>query len=255
MKQATILAVLGFFALGSGTARAQDTGEDATPPGRWGAEVGLSLNSAAGNEQLTVLTTEVGITHLETERYELSFNGRYRYGRSAGEVVARNIRGSLSLDLWPAAGWSPFVFTTVEQDPFRKLDVRADGGGGVKRTFYQREWDEVSLSAAVLYSYEQVQAADPAVDPLTRTARWSWRGRARHQFREGTRLEQIFFYQPAWNDGGDYIIEARTSGRLALTSALAFTANVLYQRDSTPAPDVEPDDVSVALGLSLATTW
>ncbi len=255
MKTTTASLAFLVLALSPGMTRAQESADSPAAPDPWAAEISLSLNSAAGNEQLTVLTTELGITHLQTEKYEISFKGRYRYGRSDGEIVARNIRGSLNLDLFPSAGWSPFIFTTVEQDPFRKLDVRADGGAGIKRTFYQSDWDEVSLSGAVLYSYEQLEVTEPGEDGLDRTARWSWRARARHQFREGTRLEQVFFYQPAWDRANDYLIEAQTAGRLALTSKLAVTGNVLYQRDSTPAPDVEPDDLSISIGLSLAATW
>ncbi len=34
-----------------------------------------------------------------------------------------------------------------------------------------------------------------------------------------------------------------------------FTTSLLYERDSTPAPDVKPDDWNIALGFSLATRW
>ena len=237
---------------------AQEPEADAGPeeaPDRWGAEVGFSLNSSGGNESLTVLIGEIGLTRLETEALELSLDGRFRYGRSEGEEVANSLRGGITADIWPSARWSPFVFATAERDRFKKLDLRLSGGTGLKRTFYQNDWDEVSLSAAVLYAYEDTDVDPEFGDGITETARWSWRGRARRQIREGTRLEQIVFYQPAWNEFDDYLIEASSSARVALTRTLAFTAAALYERDSTPAPEVGPDDWSVALGLSLAATW
>jgi hypothetical protein len=243
-------ALLGLVFLGQ-AALAQEPEQ----PDRWGAEIGLSLNASGGNEELTVLLAETKLTHLQTAVYEAAFGARFRYGRSQGEEVARNLRGNATIDLWPAAGWSPFLFATAERDPFKKLDARLNGGAGVKRTFWQDDWDEVSLSGAVLYSYENLELADSLGDGVSQTARWSWRGRGRLELGEGRRLEQVVFYQPEWDAFDDYLLEAQTSARWALTQSLAFTATLLYQRDSTPPPEVDSDDWTVALGFSLATRW
>jgi hypothetical protein len=225
------------------------------PAERWGAEVGMSLNSSAGNERLTVLTSELGLTHLETTAYELSFRGRLRYGRSEGTEVARNVRVTLNADFWPGERWSPFVFGTGEHDPFRRLDVRLNSGAGIKRTFWRDGWSEVSLSGAVLYEYESLMVPDTVDSAGTHAARWSWRGRGRHHVREGIRLEQVVFYQPAWDRPADYQLESHTRARVAVTERLSITASLLYQRDSTPPPDVVADDWAIAIGLSLATAW
>lgn len=229
--------------------------QEPADPERWGTEVGFSLNTTGGNQSLTVLTTRLGLSHLETSRYEANFGAEFRYGRSEGQDVAQNLRGNLNVDLWPEARWSPFVFATAENDPFKKLEARLNGGAGVKRTFWQRDWNEVSTSAAVLYSYERLELADSLGTGVTETARWSWRGRGRLELGEGRRLEQLVFFQPAWDDLDDYLLEVVTSSRLALTRTLAFTTTFRYDRDSTPAPDVLPDDWSLSVGLSLATRW
>jgi hypothetical protein len=225
------------------------------PAERWSADLGLSVNGSGGNESLTVITTDMGLTHLETERYELGFRGRARYGRSEGTEVARNVRGSLTADFGPGKRWAPFLFATAEHDRFRRLDLRLNSGAGVKRTLWRDGWDEVSLSGAVLYSYEDVSVVEAVGTGVSHTARWSWRGRARRQVREGTRLEQVVFFQPAWDRVGDYLLEAQTSGRVALSQSLSLTTSFLFQRDSTPPPEVLPDDWSLTIGLSIATTW
>jgi hypothetical protein len=222
---------------------------------RWQTEFGLSVNSSGGNERLTVVTTEVGLTHLEKRRYELEFRGRLRYGRSEGVEVARNLRASMDADFGPGASWSPFVSATADRDPFRRLDLRFNSGSGVKRTFWQEGRDEVSLSAAVLYSHENRIVADTLPNDITHTARWSIRGRARRQLGEGTRVEQLLYYQPEWDRGSDYLLESQTNVRVALSRSLALTSRFLYQRDSTPPADVAPDDWSFAVGLSLAVNW
>lgn len=232
---------------------AAQTPEEA--PERWSAEVGLALQASGGNESLTAFTTTLGISHLRTDVFELSAGTRFRYGESEGQKVAQNLRGDIMFDLWPQAAWSPFLFATAEQDPIKKLDARLNGGIGAKRTFWQRDWSEVSLSGAVLYSYENLEVADSLGDGITQTARWSWRVRGRQELGEGNRLEQVIFFQPAWDRLHDYQLESVTRIRLALNETMTLTTDVLYQRDNTPAPDVGPDDYSVSVGLSMATKW
>lgn len=221
---------------------------------RWGAEIGFALSTAGGNEDLTVLTSELGLTHLETARYELTFGGRVRYGRSEGTEVARNLRGTVNAEFWPGAPWSPFITATAEHDPFRRLDLRWNSGSGIKRTFWRQGWSEVSLSGAILYAFERVES-ELALPEVTHMARWSWRARVRHRLQEGTRVEQVVFFQPAWGRIGDYLLEAHSSGRVALSESLALTTSLLYQRDSLPPADVSPDDWSITIGLSMATGW
>jgi hypothetical protein len=258
-RLARVAGAVGLVALATPAGAWAQEGQEAEaaqePVERWSAELGLALNSSGGNERLTVLTTDVGLTHLETAAYELSFRGRVRYGRSEGTEVARNVRGTLNADFRPGQAWSPFVFGTAEHDPLRRLDLRLSSGVGLKRTFWRDGWSDVSLSGAVLYEFENL-AVPEAVEPATtHLARWSWRGRARHQLREGTRMEQLVFYQPVWDSLADYLIESRTSARVAVSERLALTTTLLYQRDSTPPPEVAPDDWSITIGLSLATTW
>lgn len=250
------LAILCSITLtGSLMAQEPEVPDEPEDPDRWGTEVGFVLNTSGGNERLTVLTTHVGFTHLETSAYEADVGVRFRYGRSEGVEVARNLRGSTTLDLGPSASWSPFLFATAENDPHKKLEARLNGGSGVKRTFWKDGWNEASLSGAVLYSYENLEVEALEEDGVSETARWSWRGRARRDFTEGRRFEQVVYYQPEWDDYGDYLLEARTTGRWSLTESLAFTTTFLYERDSTPAPSVGPDDWSLAVGLTVATRW
>lgn len=224
-------------------------------PDSWRGEIGLSLNGSGGNERLTMFVTDVGLNHLRTERYELDFRGRARYGRSEGEEVARSVRGSFNAEFGPSETLSPFLFMTAEHDRFRRLRARVNSGAGAKRTFWGEGWNDVSLSGAMLYAYEEVMVPDTVARDISHKARWSWRGRARAQLRAGTRIEQLLFFQPAWGRIRDYLVEAQTSGRFALSGSLALTTGFLYQHDSTPAPDVSPDDWSMTVGLSLATTW
>ena len=224
-------------------------------PDTWSAEAGLSLQASGGNESLTAFTTTAGLTHLRTDVAEFSADARFRYGESEGEKVAQNLRGNATMDLWPRANWSPFLFATAEQDPIKKLEARFNGGAGAKRTFLRDGWNEISVSGAILYSYENLEVADSLGDGVNQTGRWSWRARARKELGEGSRIEQVVFFLPAWDRLADYQLESVTKLRVALNKTLSFTTDILYQRDNTPAPDVGPDDYSISVGLSMATQW
>ncbi len=250
MRIIALLAALAFLAT---PLAAQDE------PDRWGAETGLTLQASGGNENLNVFTATAGLSHLRTQVFEFSTDVRFRYGQSGTgaerATVAENLRGNVSMDLWPAAGWSPFLFATAERDPIKKLQARLNGGAGAKRTFWQNGWNEVSVSGAVLYSYENLEVADSLGDGVSQTARWSWRVRGRKELTEGSRIEQTIFFQPAWDELEDYQLEAITKIRFALNKTMSFTMDIVYQRDNTPAPEVGPDDYSIAVGLSVATQW
>lgn len=247
LRPAAILALL----LGTCPLVAQE----AADPERWNVELGLALNSTGGNQRLTVLTTNLGVTHLQTDIFEMGLNGRFRYGRSEGVDVAQNLRGVLNFDLYPQDRWSPFLFVTAEQDPFRKLEVRLNGGAGAKHTFWRNDWQEASLSGAVLYSMENLEVADSLGDGISEDARFSWRGRFRKQVGERNRLEQVVFYQPVYDEFDDYLLESATSLRVGLTERIGMTASYVFERDSTPPAEVRRDDWSLAVGLSLATRW
>ena len=249
MVGSVILVILLGAALPPAAAAAQEPADE-----RWGLDFGLALNASGGNDDLTVFTSNLGVTHLQKADFLLGFDGAVRYGRSDGRDVAQNTRAALNFDFRPEAAWSPFLFASAENDPFRKLDLRFNGGAGAKRTFWRDGWSEVSLSGAALYDHERLDLEPPA-DGLTRTARWSWRLRGRRELSDRTRLEQVVFYRPEWRHANDYLLESVSTIRLGITRHLAFNLAFLYERDSTPAPDVEPDDWALTTGVSLATRW
>lgn len=234
---------------------AQEEEQPDTAQKQWSAEAGLTLQASGGNQSLTAFTATAALGHLQPDVFEANLNGRFNYGEAEGERVAENLRGELTVDLWPQATWSPFLFATGEQDPIKRLEARLNAGAGAKRTFWQDGWSEVSSSVGLLYSYEDLAVADSLGTGVTNTARWDFRVTGRRELGTGSRLEQVVSFQPEWDHIEDYQLESVTRFRLALSEWLSLATEVLYQRDNTPAPEVGPDDYSISVGLSLATEW
>ena len=121
---------------GHAAAGAQEAG-DAEEPDRWQVSAELSYTDQSGNNELRLFTGGLNLTHLQPDRFELNSTLQSRYGKSEGELVARNYYGSLSFDLYPQNRVSPFLFVDAERDPFKRLNLRASGGAGAKYTFYR----------------------------------------------------------------------------------------------------------------------
>ncbi len=231
---------------------AQETEQEAD---RYKTVLDLAFASTSGNQSVTLLTSDLSFTHLQPERYRLETGFAARFGRSEGEKVTENYKGQLDFALTPEEEWSPFLFGEAEHDPFKRLDIRSNTGAGARYRFWNEDRGEASFSGALLYSYENF-APDPEVpDSLfvesEQNARWSWRLKGERALTEGVTLEHVTFYQPIWDAFDDYLLSAQTTTRVRLTSVVALTVAYLYERDSTPPPDVGRDDRLFTVGVSI----
>ncbi|HEU5209615.1 MAG TPA: DUF481 domain-containing protein [Longimicrobiales bacterium] len=221
-------------------------------PDRWMSQLEFGFNGSRGNTDLITLSTGFSIEHREKERFELEWATSYRYGESENEVVARHLQSSISFDLFPAGSWSPFFYVAAERDPFKRIDLRTDGGAGAKYTIARGDVTSASLSLALLHTYENFRAigTDPA--PETRNnARWSVRARALRRMNEGWQVENTTFYKPVHNELGDYDIDSTTKLSAILNSRLALTFSYKYRLDSTPAEGVGGEDQFLTAGLTI----
>jgi Protein of unknown function, DUF481 len=237
------VVVVAVLALRPGAAAAQE--EEESGRDRWKVSAEMSYTDQSGNRVLRLLTGGVKLSHLEQEDFRLEAALQSRYGKSEGEVVARNHYASVSFDLHPLQPWSPFLFADVQRDEFKRLDIRLSGGAGAKYTFYRPEdgSDEVSLSLAVLYSYEDIRATE--TDPFprqARLARWSLRARGSREIRPGITLQHVSFYQPVWDRMADYLLRTETEARVLLTERLALSVAYELNRTARPPEGVGPDD-------------
>ena len=214
----------------------------------WGVLLDATYSGSAGNQTLSFFDGGARVTRLEPGVVEIEFNTRGRSGSDDGERVAESYMASLKADAFPEARVSPFLFGSAERDRFKQLDLRTNAGGGAKYTFLREEDSEVSLSLAVLHSREDLRIDSI---PTTTDGRLSLRFKGAHQLREGVRVENVSFYEPVWDTLDDYLAQSENILAVQIFSMLAVTASYVYQRDSTPPPDVESDDHHVKIGIQL----
>lgn len=241
---------LGFAAaVAAAPLGAQDPGpEQPEKPDLWRILLDLTYSGASGNQDLVFFDGGFKVTRLETHVAEFEAAARARTGTQDGERVAESYQASLKADARPEERWSPFVFASAQRDRFKQLDLRTSAGGGVKYTFVRAEDTEASLSFAVLHSRDDFRPADL---PTETDGRLSWRFKGYRELREGVVLENVSFYQPVWDTGSDYLLDSETTLGVQVFSMLAVKASYQFERDSTPPPDVVPNDQYVKLGIQL----
>ena len=243
-KVSFLLALLA-QAISPGASRAQDSTAVEPPPERWDVSAELSFTDQTGNRTLRLLTGGLKFSHLEKSDFRLDGSVQSRYGKSEGEIVTRNHRASLAFDFRPESTWSPFLFTEAERDMFKRLELRLSGGAGAKYTFYRPESgsNEISLSAALLYSREDLSGADSIPDPPGRNlARFSVRFRADRELRPGISAHHLTSYQPIWHQMADYLLRSETGAKILLTERLALSVEYEINRTARPPEGVDPND-------------
>ncbi|HUH12912.1 MAG TPA: DUF481 domain-containing protein, partial [Longimicrobiales bacterium] len=175
---------------------------------------------------------------------------QYRYGESDGDVIARNVRSSVKLDLNPRGAWSPFLFGTAARDRQRRIDLRSSGGAGARYILWRGAPGEASLSVATLYSYESYAATPTSSAPPTeKTARWSWRFKGKRELGEAVVLENVSSYQPVWDRASDYYVDVTSTATVRMWSGIQLRIQHQYQHDETPPEGVVSDDNALTVGL------
>jgi len=222
------------------------------PPDRWRFAVDFGFNGQMGNTQLIALSSGFQLKRLETQHFEFELSAGYRYGRSRGETVARNAQTRVTVAMFPQARWSPYVFSTVERDRFKRLDLRSNGGGGMRYRIWNSQAGRVAFSAAALYSYEDfTPTATAPASPTRHDARWNVRVEAERRIGDAAKITHASAWQPVWDRASDFDVELTTTLATRVSESVSMTMNHVYQHDSLPPDGVKREDQRLVVGLRL----
>ena len=249
MRTWRVVAVLIALTLPAARGSAQDTKSDTA---QWAVGVEVGLNAARGNSSFTTLTSGLRFSHLNRSRYEAEWASAMTYSETRSTVLARRIVTGLKLDLIPQAVWSPFLFTSVERDRIRRLNLLTSNGAGVKYTFYRTAITALSLSAAALYVNKDVMPGASITiggEPKASTARLSLRPKIVRKVPLGFSFEQISFWQPVFGQIGDYNLESGSRVGYAVSKSSTFFLQHTYRFDSRPPIGVKREDQLLVAGI------
>lgn len=222
------------------------------PPDRWKFEVEMGLNAARGNSSFSILRTGGKVTLLQSDALEFQATGLIRYGKNEEEVISDDAKVTFRMDVRPKQAFSPFVFADWSRDRIRKVDAQVNGGAGVDYGYWTGESGSASLSAAGLFDYRRYQLDPGATGPESESlGRWSMRSKLEKKLSESAKFDQVVFFQPVWNDFGDYILDMTNTVTTALLGRLSLSVEHQYLRDATPQPGVRPDDQKLSVLLKM----
>lgn len=179
---------------------------------------------------------------LPLEDSEISFNISHARGSYQQTLLENNGQVSLVFDYHANQKFSPFTFITAEYDSMANLKRRANIGLGAKVRF----GSAFSVSVAALFEQELYLGED-----VTNFGRFSIRPKYKKAFDSGVSVSWIYFYQPAFNDMSNYLLN--NSLVVSVRTRLDWLAITISAKDfynSQPAPGTDKRDVSASLGFT-----
>jgi len=180
------------------------------------------------------------------DRFNLA--GAYYYGDQTVNGVH-----STSTDNWFAQfkydkffnhKWYGYGLVRYDHDRLAFLNYRLSPGVGVGYQWVESPEFNFSTEAGVSYVYEDY-SNDGNDDRVALRLAYH----VDKKLNDHVSLFHNLEWLPAFNDPSDYNLNADAGVRAKMTDKLFSEFKVQYQRDSTPAPDAEKNDIRFLLGV------
>jgi len=217
------------------------------PPTPWRLGTEIAFTDISGNRQLQLFQSTVTVARRSPQTFNFDLKLEGRYGESNHQEAAKAAATRVRLDWTARALVSPFLGFDAEYDHIRKIDARISGGMGINFNVVRRDATHATLSTGVVEEY--VNYASPTSPEHLSDTRYSLRVAYVHTVRPGVQIECNLQHQPAADRLWDYLFKADAALRVALTARLGWRTTYSWNRDSTPASGVKPDDRTLTTGL------
>lgn len=216
-------------------------------PSPWRLGTELAFTDISGNRQLQLFQSTVTIARQRPETFNFDLKLEGRYGESNHQEAAKSAAARIRLDWTPRALVSPFLGLDFEYDHIRLIDARVSGAVGVNFNLSYRDPTRATVAIGLVEEY--VDYAAPTAPNQVNDTRLHARLAFVQVLRPGVQLEINGKYQPAAARLWDYLLKVDGAMRVALTTKLAWRTAYTWNRDSTPAAGVRPDDRTLTTGL------
>lgn len=221
-----VLVLLSASALG-----AQEAG--------WDGEAEVGANVFFGSTRQSLVSSRAEAAHADST-WEFEGAGDFTYGRATEEdgesrLTNRSWNTALTVDYLPFATVSWFGFAGLGSSFQRRIDLRGNGGAGVKYTFVRTDGALLDVSLALLAEKtsfdEEVEMLEDGAEDLL--ARGSTRLRAERTVGDDRIvLESESFYRPVVDDTGDYLVMTTNSATYRLTETFGLKLSLIDIYDS-----------------------
>ena len=215
-----------------------------TQSGFWG-EIKSGLELQRGNVEITSFDIE-NINH-----YQLNSHHAFiKLNTSKGTQNKENFKNNSFAHLrWTWMTWKKLgfeVFTQVQHDEFKKLNIRQLNGVGLRSEIYKLKDYSLSIGTGIMSDYEKIEDNTSTIDPRST----SYISLIR-KFNKKNEILSTIYYQPLINNINDYRInlECLIKTNLITKLNLKIENSITFLYDTKPPEDVLTNDFIIKTSL------
>ena len=218
----------------------------------WTGSVLVNGSLARGNTHSTDLGVAADATLRRDDEFHddrFSLAAAYNFGKQqdangVDTTSADNWFGQVKYDRFFTDKWYGYGLLRYDHDRLAFLNYRLAPGVGVGYQWVESPDFNFSTEAGVSYVYEDY-SNDGNDDRVALRLAYH----VDKKLNEHVSLFHNLEWLPAFEDPGDYNLNADAGIRAKMTDKLFSELKVQYQRDSTPAPSADKNDIRFLLGV------
>jgi hypothetical protein len=181
----------------------------------------------------------------KTDKTELLLYPQYTYATQNEELRENEPRLYSSFEVLKHKPFYGFGFSDISKSYKRKILYQHDIGLGVGKYLMKKDSSKIAITVAYVH-----QKTDFETKTDIKAHRVSFRFKGVHTFKK-SKLTYIFWYKPAIDIKGFYIIDSMLEYSIPITKFISFSSKLIYRYDNLVAEDVVPEDIQMLFGVKV----
>ena len=212
----------------------------------WG-EVKGGLELQRGNVDITSFDSDI-LIHFKKNKHHTFLQTKSSQGRQSAKKFKNNSFAHLR---WTWMQWNFLgfeLFTQLQQDEFKALNIRQLNGIGLRSELIQSKNLSLSLGTGVMSDYEVINNNSENLQPRSTSYLT-----AAKSFNESNKnlLLLTLYYQPLFTNPKDYRVNLEANVRTILISSwnMSLDNSIKYMYDTNPPKDILTNDLVVKTNI------
>lgn len=212
----------------------------------WG-EVKGGLELQRGNLDITSFDSDI-LIHFKKNKYHTFLQTKSSQGKQSGNTFKNNSFAHLRWTWmqWKFLGFE--IFTQLQQDEFKSLQIRQLNGIGLRSELIQSKNLSLSLGTGVMSDYEVVN--NNSENLQVRSTSYLTAAKSFNESNKNLLLLTLY-YQPLFTNPEDYRVNLEANVRTILVSSwnISLDNSIKYMYDTNPPEDILTNDLVVKTNI------
>lgn len=208
----------------------------------WG-EVKGGLELQKGN--VNILSYDIDIlTHLQQEKHHIFLQGKTTQGKQEN-IKFKN--ASFAHLRWTWMPWKIIgaeLFTQIQHDQFKSLEIRQLNGLGLRSEFFHLDTFTMSLGTGAMTDFEKITLGEESTN--IRSTSYISLVKTFEEKKKNLILLTLY-YQPLFDNPKDYRINLEANVKTILISSwnISIDNSINYMYDTKPPLDIQTNDLII----------